>query len=48
MAILYYSDKLLDIFREEGNKAVAKIMGIVIAAIGVEYIIRGMLGVIGV
>ena len=48
MVILYYSDKLLDLFGSEGNKAIARIMGIVIAAIGVEFIISGVLGVIGV
>ena len=48
LAILYYSDKLLVLLREEGNKAVARIMGIIIAAIGVEFIMSGVLGVIGV
>lgn len=48
MVILYYSDKLLELFGSEGNKAIARIMGIIIAAIGVEFIMSGMLSIIGV
>ena len=48
LVILYYSDKILRFLREEVNKAVAQIMGIIIAAIGVEFIMGGVLGVIGV
>lgn len=46
--ILFYSDKLTKLFGEEGNKAVARIMGVVIAAIGVENVVRGMLELIGI
>ena len=47
LIILFFSEQLLNLLHKEGNQVVAKIMGIVIAAIGVEYILKGVLGLIG-
>ncbi len=44
--VLYYSDKLLDLLTEEGSNVLARIMGIIIAAIGVEYVATGVVGLL--
>jgi len=44
--VLYYSDKFLDLLTEEGSNVLARIMGIIIAAIGVEYVATGVLGLL--
>lgn len=48
MIVLYFSDKLLDILTEEGSNVLARIMAIVVAAIGVEYIATGVSGLINI
>lgn len=46
--VLYYSDKLLALITEEGSNVLARIMGIVIASIGVEFIANGIMGFINI
>jgi small neutral amino acid transporter SnatA (MarC family) len=44
--VLYYSDNFLDLLTVEGSNVLARIMGIIIAAIGVEYVATGVLGLL--